>query len=235
MWTRASERQRARPAQPDSSAAAPRSSGRSFAPYITEGAPCHYTWYVPHDPYGLMEHLGGRDVYVQKLDSMFTCRRYWHGNEPCHQVAWMHNYSGELWKTQQRVRHIMDSEYLDSPGGLSGNDDAGQMSAWYVFAAIGFYPVCPGSDQYMIGSPSMDEVSIDLQNGRRFTIIARNASPENIYVQSARLNGRPYDRNYILHSDIVAGGVMEFEMGPSPSSWGSAPGSLPPSVQRPLE
>ena len=101
----------------------------NFARFITEGAPCHYTWYVPQDPYGLMDCMGGKDKYVAKLDSMFSEQRYWHGNEPCHQVAYMFNYAGEPWKTQRAVRHIMETEYLNEPGGLSGNDDAGQMSA----------------------------------------------------------------------------------------------------------
>lgn len=187
-----------------------------FAKYITEGAPCHYTWYVPHDIDGLMEHMGGRDVYAAKLDSMFTQRRYWHGNEPCHQVAWMFNAAGEPWKTQKWVRHIMETEYFNSPGGLAGNDDAGQMSAWYIFAAMGFYPVCPGSDRYEMGSPSFRKIAIGLENGRSFVISAPKASHKNIYVQSVKLNGKPYEKTYITHNDIVAGGVMEFEMGPEP-------------------
>lgn len=198
-----------------------------FEKYITEGAPCHYTWYVPHDPAGLMEHIGGRDMYLAKLDSMFTAGRYWHGNEPCHQVAWMYGYAGEPWKTQLRVRHIMETEYLDSPGGLAGNDDAGQMSAWYMFAAMGFYPVCPGTPYYMIGSPSFRRMTLNLENGRRFIIMAPDTSPENIYVQSVRLNGKPYDRNYLTHSDIMAGGIMEFVMGPEPNrQWGSGESSI---------
>lgn len=187
-----------------------------FAKYITEGAPCHYTWYVPHDPQGLMAHLGGSEIFVAKLDSMFTHGRYWHGNEPCHQVAWMFNYAGQPAKTQQYVRHIMETEYFNSPGGLAGNDDAGQMSAWYVFAAMGFYPVCPGSDEYAIGSPSFKSLTINLENGRQFVMLAPEASPENIYIQSVRLNGKPYGSCFISHSDIMAGGVMEFEMGPEP-------------------
>ncbi len=192
-----------------------------FAKYITEGAPCHYTWYVPHDIYGLIDHLGGCEAYSAKLDSLFTQRRYWHGNEPCHQVAWMFNHSGQSWKTQQHVRHIMATEYLNSPGGLSGNDDAGQMSAWYLFAAMGFYPVCPGQPYYAIGSPSLKSLVVNLESGRKFTITARNASPWNIYIQSATLNGQPYDSPFISHSDITAGGSMEFIMGPSPNKpWG---------------
>lgn len=139
----------------------------SFTRFITEGAPCHYTWYAPHDVYGLMECMGGKEKYIAKLDSMFSEHRYWHGNEPCHQIAYLFNYAGQPWKTQREVRHIMETEYLNAPGGLSGNDDAGQMSAWYVFSAMGFYPVCPGTPYYIIGSPSFPRMSICLEMERR--------------------------------------------------------------------
>ncbi len=129
--------------------------------YITEGATCHYTWYVPHNPKGLMEVMGGRDVFVSRLDSLFSEGRYWHGNEPCHQIAWMYDYAGEPEKTQYWVRHILDTEYNDTPGGLSGNDDAGQMSAWYLFAAMGFYPVCPATDEYVYTKPLFEWVKIN--------------------------------------------------------------------------
>lgn len=188
----------------------------SFAPFITEGAPCHYTWYVPHDQQGLMEMMGGSDAYVAKLDSMFSEGRYWHGNEPCHQVAWLFNFADEPWKTQRAVRHIMETEYLAVPGGLSGNDDAGQTSAWYIFAAMGFYPVCPSTPYYMLGSPVFPRTEIALENGKKFTIIAENASPANIYVQSVTMDGAPYERNYISHDDIMAGKTLHFVMGPEP-------------------
>lgn len=184
----------------------------SFSPYITEGAPCHYTWYVPHDQPALIDMLGGPEAYTAKLDSMFTQRRYWHGNEPCHQVAWLFPYAGEHSKTARYVRHIMDTEYLNIPGGLSGNDDAGQMSAWYIFAALGFYPVCPGSDEYVIGSPSFPRAEIKLENGKTFTIIADGASPENIYVKSMTLNGKPLSRPFLRHSDITSGSTLRLEM-----------------------
>lgn len=201
----------------------------SFTRFITEGAPCHYTWYVPHDVYGLMECMGGKEKYIAKLDSMFNEHRYWHGNEPCHQIAYLFNYAGQPWKTQREVRHIMETEYLNTPGGLSGNDDAGQMSAWYVFSAMGFYPVCPGTPYYIIGSPSFPRMSIRLENGKTFTILAHNANEKNIYIQSARLNGKEYDKNYFTHQDIVQGGTLEFQMGPIPNTnWGESPLSLPP-------
>lgn len=187
-----------------------------FTSFITEGAPCHYTWYVPHDPEGLMECMGGKANYIAKLDSMFSEQRYWHGNEPCHQVAFMFNYAGEPWKTQRAVRHIMETEYLNTPGGLSGNDDAGQMSAWYMFAAMGFYPVCPGTPYYQITSPSFRNLTLHLENGKTFTIKAPNASKENIYIQSITLNGKPYTETFITHQDIMNGGVMELQQGAAP-------------------
>lgn len=194
-----------------------------FEKFITEGAPCHYTWYVPHNQRGLMEAMGGREEYAAKLDSMFTYGRYWHGNEPCHQVAWLFNYAGEPWKTQANVRHILDTEYLAVPGGLSGNDDAGQMSAWYVFGALGFYPVCPATPWYALGSPMFGRAEITVGPGRTFVIEAEGASPENIYVQSATLNGKPYNKSYISHNDLTAGGVLHMVMGPRPNAeWGDS-------------
>lgn len=194
-----------------------------FTSFITEGAPCHYTWYVPQDPYGLMEQMGGREAYIAKLDSMFSEQRYWHGNEPCHQVAFMFNYAGEPWKTQRAVRHILESEYLQAPGGLSGNDDAGQMSAWYIFAAMGFYPVTPGTPYYLIASPTFQKVTLQLENGNQFRIIAAHASKENRYIQSASLNGKPYNNNHLHHDDIMKGGTLHFVMGDKPNpSWGSS-------------
>lgn len=195
-----------------------------FASFITEGAPCHYTWYVPHDPYGLMECMGGKDNYIAKLDSMFSEGRYWHGNEPCHQVAFMYNYAAQPWKTQRAVRHILETEYLNAPGGLSGNDDAGQMSAWYVFAAMGFYPVCPGTPYYLIASPSFPSLTLCPEGGKPFTIKAEGASDENIYIQRAMLNGKPYTRNYLTHEDLTKGGVLELVMGATPNKeWGAGP------------
>ena len=180
--------------------------------FITEGAPCHYSWYVPHDPEGLMQCMGGREHYVGKLDAMFSEQNYWHGNEPCHQVAYMYNYAGEAWKTQRAVRDIMNTEYQESPSGLAGNDDAGQMSAWYIFSAMGFYPVCPGTTRYELASPSFDRVVITQENGRQFCIEAENASPENIFVQSITRNGEAYDKTYIDHEDIVNGSTLRFTM-----------------------
>jgi len=193
-----------------------------FVDFITEGTPAHYTWYVPHDVPGLIQRMGGKAKYLAKLDSMFSEGLYWHGNEPCHQIPFMFNYAGRSWRTQEEVRHIMETEYLNDPGGLSGNDDAGQMSAWYVFASLGFYPVCPGTPYYMIASPSFKKAVIKLENNKKFIIIAHNASPENRYIRSAKLNGKVYTNNYLFHSDILKGGVIEFDMGSTPNmEWGS--------------
>lgn len=199
--------------------------------FITEGTPRHYTWYVPHDPLGLMEAMGGRERYVNRLDSMFRQGFYWHGNEPSHQVAFMFNYAGQPWKTQQYVRDIMRVEYGADPGGLCGNEDAGQMSSWYVFAAMGFYPVCPGVPEYVISSPLFPEVKIHLSNGKTFKVKAVNVSDKNIYIQSATLNGQPYDKSYITHDDILSGATLVFEMGDSPNkAWASSPESIPYSM-----
>ena len=158
-------------------------------PYITEGATCHYTWYVPQNVEGLIEMLGGPRKFEEKLDSMFTEGRYWHGNEPCHQIAYLYDFIGKRDKTVQRVAHILDTEYNDTPGGLSGNDDAGQMSAWYIFSSMGFYPVCPATDKYMLSAPRFQKVTLNLQNGRQFVITP---------------NTFPSDRNYITHQEIMS-------------------------------
>lgn len=188
-----------------------------FASFITEGTPAHYTWYVPHDVQGLIEVMGGKEKFSARLDSMFTQGYYWHGNEPCHQIPFMFNLIGKPWRTQEEVRHILSTEYLNLPGGLSGNDDAGQMSAWYIFAALGFYPLCPATPYYIIASPSFSQAVIYLENGKKFSIIAHNASTKNIYIQSVSLNGRNYTKSYISHSDILKGGTFIFEMEPTPN------------------
>lgn len=159
-------------------------------PWITEGAACHYTWYVPQNVEGLIEVLGGPQKFEAKLDSMFTEGRYWHGNEPCHQIAYLYDFIGKRDKTIERVAHILDTEYNDTPGGLSGNDDAGQMSAWYIFSSLGFYPVCPATDRYMLAAPRFQKITLNLQEGRKFTITP---------------NSLPKDRTFITHGEIVNG------------------------------
>ncbi len=187
-----------------------------FNKAITEGAPCHYTWYVPHNPHGLIAAMGGREAFVEKLDSMFTCGRYWHGNEPCHQVAYMFIYAGRPDLTQKWVHHIAATEYLDEPGGLSGNDDAGQMSAWYVFSALGFYPVCPSKDEYVLGTPMFDRVVLRPEGGKPLVVVAHNLTPENIYVKSVKLNGERITGGVITHNQLTSGGLLEFEMSSQP-------------------
>ena len=164
-----------------------------------------------------MECMGGKEKYIAKLDSMFSEHRYWHGNEPCHQIAYLFNYAGQPWKTQREVRHIMETEYLNAPGGLSGNDDAGQMSAWYVFSAMGFYPVCPGSNEYVVGAPLFKKATIHLENGKDVTIEAPLNSEENLYIKEMKLNGKSYTHNYFSHEDLVNGAKIQIEMSNLPN------------------
>lgn len=185
--------------------------------YICEGTPCHYTWYVPHDVPGLIEAMGGLESFNRKLDSMFTEKLYWHGNEPCHQVAFMFDYSGKAWRTQEVVRHVLETEYYNSPGGLCGNDDAGQMSAWYIFASLGFYPVSPVDAEYALASPVFDKAVINLENGKQFKVIARGNPSQNIYVRSVRVNGRKLKTPFLKHEDIVKGGRIVFRMSSKPN------------------
>lgn len=195
--------------------------------YITEGATCHYTWYVPQNVEGLF-HVVGESKVIARLDKMFDEGLYWHGNEPCHQVAYLYDAAGAPWKTQERVHHILNTEYNDTPGGLSGNDDAGQMSAWYMFSAIGFYPVCPSTPYYYIGAPSFDKVTFNLENGEKFEITAEGVSDKAFYVQEATLNGTPLLKGIkrsdnagcmdyqLTHEDIFMGGKLHFVMGTRP-------------------
>ncbi len=195
----------------------------SRMPFITEGAVCHYSFYVPHDPQGLMQAMGGQRAFHQKLDFLFGYADtlsaasadapvyYWHGNEPCHQMPYLYALTDQPWKTQQVVRSILSTEYLDVPGGLSGNDDAGQMSAWYVFSALGFYPVCPGTTDYFLGTPTFRRARIG-----RLTIEAPQVSSQNIYVQRVTWNDEPYTLPTISHDMLLQGGTLRFEMGPAP-------------------
>lgn len=197
----------------------------TFSTFITEGVPAHYSWYVPHDVPGLIKAMGGKKAFEEKLDQMFGFTAdglhkggglYWHGNEPCHQIAYLYDFIGKQWKTQKVVRHIMDTEYLNSVGGLSGNDDAGQMSAWFIFSAMGFYPVCPGTDRYYLGAPLFPKMVISLENGRQFSIVANSLSENKIYVESVTLNGKKLSVPYITHEQIMRGGELRFEMTDSP-------------------
>ncbi|HEX6728598.1 MAG TPA: GH92 family glycosyl hydrolase [Pyrinomonadaceae bacterium] len=233
----------------------PRSNGGWLSPFeprevnfsFTEANSWQYSFFVPQDVTGLMSLMGGREKFIQKLDALFTADsrttgreqaditglmgQYAHGNEPSHHMAYLYNYAGAPWKTQHRVRQIMDSLYEPEPDGLSGNEDCGQMSAWYVLSAAGFYSVTPGSPVYAIGSPLFSEIRFNLENGKNFLIRARNVSDRNLYIQSARLNNAPYRKSYLTQKDIMAGGELVFEMGPRPNmSWGVGTGNMPVSV-----
>jgi predicted alpha-1,2-mannosidase len=206
------------------------------------------TWFVPHDVQGLIELMGGREVFVKRLDEFFTLPykprgiardvtgmigQYCHGNEPDHQVPYFYNWACAPWKTQEVVRKILQLMYgSDKTGyGLAGMDDNGENCSWYVMSAMGFYTVDPARAEYVIGSPLFEEVTIHMGNGKDLTIIANNNSDQNIYIQSATLNGEPLHRPWFSHSAIANGGRLEFEMGQKPNkSWGSGPEAAPPSM-----
>ena len=196
-------------------------------PYITEGTPRQYTFYVPQDVPGLSDLMGGAKALENALDTLFAKNEYWHGNEPGHQIPFMFNYTASPWKTQQTVRNILAEEYSDGPGGLSGNDDAGQMSAWYVFAAIGMYPVDPVSGEHILCSPIFDRVSLQLPGNKKLDLVCHRKSTGDKYIQQIRLNGKPYNKNWISYSDIMKGGVLEMYLQDQPSAWGAAPVARP--------
>lgn len=189
--------------------------------FITEGTSRQYTFYVPQDVPGLAAVMGGRKALENALDSLFLKGEYWHGNEPGHQVPFMYNYTASPWKTQQTVRAILQDEYSDGPGGLSGNDDAGQMSAWYVFAAIGFYPVDPVSQNYLLCSPLFDSITINLPSSKTFKIVCHKQNEATIYISKVELNGVNYTKNYLQHQDVVKGGILHIWLQATPSDWGS--------------
>jgi predicted alpha-1,2-mannosidase len=230
----------------------PRTNGGWIEPFdprevtfhFTEANSWQYTFFVPHDVSGLIDLMGGRAKFARKLDQMFEAEsrttgreqaditgligQYAHGNEPSHHMAYLYNYAGQPWKTQFRVRQIMDQFYKPTPDGLIGNEDCGQMSAWYVLSAAGFYPVTPGSTTYAIGAPLFPEVRFNLENGKSFTIKAIDISDKNIYIQSATLNGKPYRKSYLDHAALMGGGELVFRMGPRPNTrWGTGPGNEP--------
>ncbi|NQX39138.1 alpha-1,2-mannosidase, putative [Pedobacter steynii] len=190
--------------------------------FITEGSAFQYSWYVPHDVPGLIELMGGSRRFVKQLDLLFDQRHYWHGNEPGHHSAYLYAFAGMPWKTQLRVRNIIREEYHTGPGGLSGNEDAGQMSAWLAFGMMGFYPVCPGTPDYMIGTPSFRKVTLSLGRGKTFTITAPGLSASDFYIQKAMLNGRTMNRSQLSHQEIQGGGRLVLFMGKVPNpEWGN--------------
>jgi len=188
----------------------------------TEGDAWVYTWSPLHDQAGLIQLMGGAENYDNKLDQHFSSGHNVHSNEPSHHYGYLDDFGGQPWKTQAMVRRIAAKEYDASPGGLDGDDDCGQMSAWLLFTAMGFYPVNPASGEYMIGSPMYREISLSLASGKTFRVEASNNSAENVYVQSAALNETPLDIPVITWEQIQAGGVLHFVMGPKPSKWGSS-------------
>ncbi|PUZ19954.1 alpha-1,2-mannosidase, putative [Chitinophaga costaii] len=196
-----------------------------------EGNTWNFSLYVPHDPATLIAMMGGPKKFVPHLDSLFTMHlpdkffeeteditrdgiigNYVHGNEPSHHVAYLYNWAGYPWKTQERIRMILKKMYAPRPDGLGGNDDCGQMSAWYIFSSLGFYPVAPGNDQYSLGSPAVDGATLQLENGKTFTVEVKNPGDKNVYVQKVWLNGKPLDRLYITHEEIMQGGSITFFM-----------------------
>ena len=209
----------------------------------TEGNAWQYVWLVPHDVHGLVAAFGGEKPFVSKLDSLFIVNgdmgaeaspditgligQYAHGNEPSHHILYMYNYVGQPWKGADKIRYVLSNLYHDDFDGLSGNEDVGQMSAWYILSSVGFYQVDPAGGRYVFGSPLFDEATLNVGNGKTFRVVAHNNSSENKYIQSAKLNGKPYTRSYIDFKDIVRGGTLEFVMGNKPSQFGVKPSDRP--------
>jgi predicted alpha-1,2-mannosidase len=233
-----------------------------FSPYkwgdaFTEGNSWHYTWSVFQDVDGLVNLMGGKDKFISKLDSVFevppifdysyygqviheiremqimNMGNYAHGNQPIQHMIYLYNYAGQPWKTQYRVREVMDKLYNYAPDGYCGDEDNGQTSAWYVFSALGFYPVTPGTDQYVFGSPLFNKVTLNFENGKKLIIEAPGNNKENVYVQFIKLNGRALDRNYITHSELNKGGKLVFKMGSEPEKTrGTEDNAFPYSMSR---
>lgn len=219
--------------------------GRRPNRYYTESNAWQYVWSVQHDIPGLINLFGGNKNFTKKLDTFFemsptitppkyvgvvgTIGQYVHGNQPSHHVAYLYNFAGQPWKTQYRARQVMEQLYRPGPGGLCGNEDMGSLSSWYVLSAMGIYSVTPGNPVYMIGSPLFEKMTLKTEKDKEFTVIARNNSAENIYIQKASFNGQPFNRTWISHEEIVNGGVLEFEMGPQPNKkWATGKQALPP-------
>lgn len=194
---------------------------------FTEGNAWQYTWLVPHDVEGLIETLGGAQAFAEKLDTFFVIEgdlgpdandvtgligQYAHGNEPSHHVAYLYNYVGQQHKCAEKVRYILDELYFDDHSGVCGNEDAGQMSAWYILSSLGLYQVDPAKGEFQFGSPAVHKAVLNVGGGKTFTIVAENNSKDNIYIESAKLNGEPLDRSYVTYDEIVAGGTLEFMM-----------------------
>ena len=219
-----------------------------FNPYevnfnYTEANAWQYSFYVPQDISGFIKLLGGKDKLDQQLDKLFSAKKetagrdqaditgligqYAHGNEPSHHMAYLYNFLNKPSKTQEKAHQITTELYKNNPDGISGNEDCGQMSAWYVFSSLGFYPVTPGSNEYIIGTPLFEKATINLETGKQFTVLAKNLSDDNIYIESAQLNGDDFNRTFINHEEIMNGGVLVFTMTDSPSNWGTKDSEIP--------
>ena len=209
---------------------------QTYGEGFIEGNSWNFSFHVPQDVYGNIAAMGGEKEYVRKLDVLFgedlpeiyyadneditaecLIGGYVHGNEPSHHIPYLYAWTSQPWKTQYWLREVMNSKYRNDIRGLGGNDDCGQMSAWYIFTALGFYPVCPGTDQYVLGAPYLPYLKLDLPNGRTFEVKAPGGSDKNRYVKEVRLNGVPYSKMYITHADILAGGTLEFVMAAKPN------------------
>ena len=212
----------------------------------TESDPWETTFAIQHDPAGYIKLFGGREGFVQKLDELFTTSsqlpadappdiagmvgQYAHGNEPCHHMAYLYLYAGVPHKTQARVRSLLEMEYDDQPDGLAGNEDCGQMSAWYVMSALGFYSVDPVSGNYVLGTPLVDQAEVDLGDGKKLKVSVTRSASGDAYIQSVRLNGKDHTKLWFAHSDIANGGTIEFVMTGAPSKFGTTDDALPPSM-----
>ncbi len=216
---------------------------------FTEANSWQATWQAQHDPEGYIKLLGGRENMVKKLDELFEqsseingevpvdmtglVGMYAHGNEPSHHVAYLYDYAGAPYKTQQRVRDLLDRMYKADPDGLAGNEDCGQMSAWYAISALGFYAVDPVNGNYVFGTPLFDHAVVDMGNNHRLVIEAKRKSPEDRYIQSVKMNGKTYEKTWFRHADISSGATITFEMGPEPNkTFGADPDSAPPSMSK---
>lgn len=208
---------------------------------FTEGNSLHYTWSVFHDPAGLMKLMGGSENFVKSLDNIFeippvfdesyygfviheiremqvvNMGNYAHGNQPIQHMLYLYNWAGEPWKAQSRIREVMDKLYTPNPDGYSGDEDNGQTSAWYVFSALGFYPVCPGTDEYILGTPLFDRVKVNLPNGKVIDIHAKDNSVDNFYIESMKVNGKKYTKNYLTHEDLIKGAKIQYKMSSEPN------------------
>ena len=213
---------------------------------VTEATSSQYSWFVPQDVPGLIALMGGKEKFVEKLDSLFDAKpseqftkelsandlrgcigEYWHGNEPSHHVIYLYACAGQPWKAAERLHQVVMTQYGNEPGSLCGNDDCGQMSAWYLFTCLGFYPVCPASQYYVIGAPQVPQAVMHLSNGKTFTMTAENISDQNIYVQSVRVNGKNWDSPFLPYRELKDGGSIAFSMGPQPNKeWGTR-GTMP--------